>query len=110
MANIYVPNIIITQDYKLINKIMESEYLDVTQNFEEDRAILLSTRQNKYVYGLEHSINFDESDSKITLRILDVDNDFENKFFNESFFEMMMNEQVSTYIKNNEKISEFGNQ
>lgn len=109
MANIYVPNIIITQDYNLINKIMESDYLDTTQNFEESKAILLSTRQNKYVYSLEHSINFQGTDSKIILKILDTDNNFENNFFNESFFEMMMNEQVTNFIKSNDKISEFGN-
>jgi len=108
MANIYVPNIIITQDYDLINKIMESDYLDTTQQFEESKAILLSTRQNKYVYTLEHSLNFNGSDSKITLKILDTDNDFENKFFNEGFMKMLMNEHLTNYIKNKENIGEFG--
>jgi hypothetical protein len=88
---------------------MESSYLDTTQQFEESKAILLSTRQNKYVYGFEHSLCFNNSDSKIVLKILDTDNDFENKFFNESFFEMLMNEQVSNFLKNKENISEFGN-
>lgn len=108
MANIYVPNIIITQDYDLINKIMESDRLDITQQYSEDRAILLSNRQNKYVYALEHSISFNQTDTKIVLKILDVDDDFENKFFNETFFERIMNQQVSNFIKNNAKINEFG--
>jgi len=109
MADIYVPNIIITQDYNLIKKIMESKYLDTTQKFDESVALLLSTRQNKYVYGLEHSINFNGSDAKITLKILDTDSDFENKFFNESFLEKTLNDQVTNYIKNKTQISEFGN-
>jgi hypothetical protein len=109
MADIFVPNIIITQDYNLIKKIMESKYLDVAQKFDESKAILLSNRQNKYVYGLEHSINFNGADSKILLKIIDTDSDFENKFFNETFLEKILNDQVTNYIKNKTQISEFGN-
>jgi hypothetical protein len=109
MADIFVPNIIITQDYNLIKKIMESKYLDVAQKFDESKAILLSNRQNKYVYGLEHSINFNGADAKILLKIIDTDSDFENKFFNETFLEKILNDQVTNYIKNKTQISEFGN-
>ena len=94
MADIFVPNIIITQDYNLIKKIMESKYLDVAQKFDESKAILLSNRQNKYVYGLEHSINFNGADSKILLKIIDTDSDFENKFFNETFLEKILNDYL----------------
>lgn len=107
MSNIYVPNIIITQDYDLMNKIMESDELDITQQYSEDKTILLSNRQNKYVYSLEHSINFNQTDTKIILKILDADDNFENQFFNETFFEKIMNQQVSNFLKNSSKISEF---
>ena len=87
---IFTPNIVISKSYEFMNKFMAGAKLsDMSSDAVNDSLVFLN-KQNRYVYSLEHSHNFGQSDMGITLRIVDTDGDFENQFLNETFYEKLI--------------------
>jgi len=78
---------------------MEGKYFSDLNSAAADDAVVFNGKQNRYVYSLEHSFNYNHSDTEITLKVLDVDGNFDNTFFNETFYQRLMNNSVNKYLK-----------
>ena len=106
---IFTPNIIITKSSEFIQKFMAGDKLsDISSDAINDTLVFLN-KQNRYVYSLEHSNGFGQSDMGITLKILDSDGDFENQFLNETFYEKLMVRKIDDYLKSSLPGREFQN-
>lgn len=99
MSVIYTPNIVISKNYSFMNNFMEGKYFSDLDSAAADDAVIFNGKQNRYVYSIEHSFNYNNTDTEITLKILDVDGNFENDFFNETFYQRLMNNSVNKYLK-----------
>lgn len=92
---------------------MESKYFSDLDSAVADDAVVFNGKQNRYVYSLEHSFNYNHSDTEIVLKILDVDGNFDTTFFNETFYQRLMNNSVNKYLEDTRrtesktKISDF---
>lgn len=96
---IYTPNIVISKNYTFMNNFMEGKYFSDLDSAAADDAVVFNGKQNKYVYSLEHSFNYNHSDTQIVLKIVDVDGSFDNTFFNETFYQRLMNNSVNKYLQ-----------
>jgi hypothetical protein len=96
---IYTPNIVISKNYTFMNNFMEGKYFSDLDSAAADDAVIFNGKQNRYVYSLEHSFNYNNSDTLIVLKIVDVDGNFDNTFFNETFYERLMNNSINKYLK-----------
>lgn len=106
---IFTPNIIITKSYEFINKFMAGFKLsDIGSDAINDTLVFLN-KQNRYVYSLELSHSFGNSDIKLELKIVDVDGDLENNFLNETFYEKLIATRVDDYLKSTVPGNQFNN-
>jgi hypothetical protein len=88
---------------------MEGKYFSNLSTKDIDDAVVFNNTQNRYVYSLEHTFNFNNSDFQLILKVVDVDGNFENSFFNENFYQKLMSDTVNKYLNSKQNFSDFNN-
>ena len=93
MAQVLVPNIILTKNYELIKSIfLNKEFLQLDNVKSNTRDVFfISGKNNKYLNSFEYNINT-EKKVEILLRIFDFDNNFEFEYLSDGF--------LKNYFKN----------
>lgn len=104
---IFTPNIVITKSYDFMNKFMAGDYLSNLSTADLNDTIVFLGKQNRFVYSLDYSFNFGQSDSNLIIKVVDVDGSFENDFLNETFYEKLMHTNMEKYLKFSKTASEF---
>jgi len=86
MAQVLVPNIILTKNYDLIKNIfLNKEFLQLDEIKSNQRDVFfISGKNNKYLNSFEYSLNVDKK-IEIVLRIFDFDNNFEFEYLSDGF-------------------------
>lgn len=86
MAQVLVPNIILTKNYDLIkNLFLNKEFLQLDDIKSNERDVFfISGKNNKYLNSFEYKLNVDNT-VEILLRIFDFDNNFEFEYLSDGF-------------------------
>jgi len=106
---IFTPNVVITRNYGSMLKFMSGRSLQDIKSKDLEDTLMFVGEQNKYIYGLEHSHNFGQSDLLITLKILDVDGNFESSIFSDNFLNKTISTKLEKFFADNLPAKDFNN-
>jgi len=106
---IFTPNVVITRNYESMRKFMSGRRLQDIKSKDLEDTLMFVGEQNKYIYGLEHSHNFGQSDLLITLKILDVDGNFESSVFADNFLSKTLSTKLEKFFADNLPAKDFNN-
>jgi hypothetical protein len=106
---IFTPNVVITRNYESMRKFMSGRSLQDIKSKDLEDTLMFVGEQNKYIYGLEHSHNFGQSDLLITLKILDVDGNFESSIFSDNFLNKTISTKLEKFFADNLPAKDFNN-
>ena len=111
MSKIFTPNIIVTRDYALLQKLMDTNSFKITLDRvpSDSTTLVISSKQNRYIFELEHSINYGQAQTGITLKFLDTDGKFEDSFLSEPFIQQVLSDAVKRFAANKFDFSEINN-
>lgn len=107
LPSIFVPNILITRNYEAMKKFMKGKSLQDIKSEELLDSFMFLSEQNKYIYSLEHSHNFGQSDLLITLKILDSDGNFESSVLTDNYINKTLATKMEKFFADNISASSF---
>jgi hypothetical protein len=96
MAQVLVPNIILTKNYELLkNLFLNKEILNLDDVKLNSRDVFfISTKNNKYLNSFEYKLNVDNK-VEILVRIFDFDNNFEYEYLSDGFLKNYFTDLLS---------------
>jgi hypothetical protein len=106
---IFTPNVVITRNYESMLKFTSGRSLQDIKSKDLEDTLMFVGEQNKYIYGLEHNHNFGQSDLLITLKILDVDGNFESSIFSDNFLTKTISTKLEKFFADNLPAKDFNN-
>lgn len=109
MSIVFTPNVIISNNLDKLERVINrnSKIINFDEMQEEDNIFFISPKNNKYLTHFEFSLGFPDSNAtKLTVKFLDIDNQFQNKFFTNKVLEDMLAHIISNsqdYFGNRDK-------
>jgi hypothetical protein len=87
MAQVLVPNIILTKNYTLIKNLFFNKEIVSIESLEtnEKDTFVLSTKNNKYLNAFEYAQTYDNKGLEVVVRIFDFDGKFELQYLSDGF-------------------------
>jgi hypothetical protein len=75
----------------------------------DSSTLVISSKQNRYIFELEHTLNYGQAQTGITLKFLDTDGKFEDSFLSEPFIQQVLTDSVKRFARNKFDFSEINN-
>jgi hypothetical protein len=93
MSKVFIPSVILSNSLDKIKSIVnrKSEIIDFDNFIEEPGIFFLTPKNNKYLTHFEFSLGFPDSNAtKLTIKFIDSDNNFQKLFFTNKVLEDML--------------------